>query len=48
MDDFAAKSICPEPSEYLLLREELGIPGPDPIYERTLPAARRLAQSSQA
>jgi glucose-6-phosphate dehydrogenase assembly protein OpcA len=46
MDDLAAKSICPEPSEYLLLREELGIPGVDPVYERTLRAALRLALSS--
>ena len=46
IDDLAAKSICPEPSEYLLLREELGIPGTDPIYERTLRAALRLALSS--
>lgn len=46
IDDFAAKSICPEPSEYLLLQEELGIPGADPVYAATLTAAARLALSS--
>lgn len=32
----------PTPNEYLLLREELGIPGRDPVFERTLARAARL------
>jgi glucose-6-phosphate dehydrogenase assembly protein OpcA len=46
MDGFVSKSICPEPSDYLLLREELGIEGADPVYARALRAAAELAAAS--
>ena len=35
----------PEPSDYLLMREELAIVRPDPVFERTLASAARLAVS---
>jgi hypothetical protein len=34
------------PSEYLLMREELGIGGRDPVFERTLASALRLAYAN--
>ena len=34
------------PTDYLLMREELGIHRRDPIFERTLSTAARLAVSS--
>jgi glucose-6-phosphate dehydrogenase assembly protein OpcA len=34
----------PQPTDYLLMREELGIVGRDPVFEKTLPSAARLAQ----
>jgi glucose-6-phosphate dehydrogenase assembly protein OpcA len=33
----------PQPSDYLVMREELGIVRPDPVYNRTLASAVRLA-----
>jgi len=38
----------PRPTEYMLLREELGIVRHDPVYERTLASAARLAVSFSA
>ena len=38
--------MLPEASEYSLMREELAIAGHDPVFERVLPAAARLALSS--
>jgi hypothetical protein len=38
----------PRPTDYLLLREELGIVRHDPVYERTLASAARLAVSFSA
>jgi len=35
-----------QPSDYLLMREELGIVRRDPVFERTLAAAARLAAAS--
>jgi glucose-6-phosphate dehydrogenase assembly protein OpcA len=35
----------PQPTDYVLMREELGIMRPDPVYERTLAAAAQLAAS---
>jgi glucose-6-phosphate dehydrogenase assembly protein OpcA len=40
------RAALPEPSEYALMREELAIPGHDPIFEQVLPAAAQLAVSS--
>jgi hypothetical protein len=37
-----------QPTEYLLMREELGIVRRDPVFERTLEAAARLAAASTA
>ena len=49
--DIAVKSVThctnlPPPSDYLLMREELGIIRRDPVFERTLASAARLAVSS--
>jgi glucose-6-phosphate dehydrogenase assembly protein OpcA len=38
----------PQPTDYLLMREELGIVRRDPVFERTLASAARLAASSLA
>jgi glucose-6-phosphate dehydrogenase assembly protein OpcA len=35
----------PQPTDYLLMREELGIARRDPVFERTLASAARLAAS---
>lgn len=40
-----SRMALPPASDYTLLKEELGIPGRDPIYEKTLSAAARLAVS---
>jgi glucose-6-phosphate dehydrogenase assembly protein OpcA len=36
----------PQPTDYLLMREELGIVRRDPVFERTLASAARLAAAS--
>jgi hypothetical protein len=46
INDAVNQASLPELSEYELMREELGIAGHDPIFERVLPAAARLALSS--
>ncbi len=38
----------PHPTDYLMLREELGIVRRDAVFERTLAVAARLAESSKA
>jgi glucose-6-phosphate dehydrogenase assembly protein OpcA len=37
------RTMFPPDNDYVLLREELSIPGPDPVYTRTLARASRLA-----
>jgi glucose-6-phosphate dehydrogenase assembly protein OpcA len=39
-------AVFPPDTAYSLMREELAIPGPDPVFERTLAAAAALALSS--
>jgi len=39
------RAVLPEPTDYALMREELGIPGRDPVFERTLARAAQLALS---
>ena len=46
INDEASQTVLPEPSEYSLMREELSIAGHDPVFERVLPTAARLALSS--
>ena len=46
INDVSSQAALPERSECALLSEELAIPGHDPIFERVLPAAARLALSS--
>jgi glucose-6-phosphate dehydrogenase assembly protein OpcA len=40
-----SRAVLPAPSDYALMREELSIPARDPVFERTLTAAARLALS---
>jgi hypothetical protein len=40
-----SQTMLPESSEYSLMREELSLAGHDPVFERVLPAAARLALS---
>jgi hypothetical protein len=37
--------VLPPLTDYALMREELSIPGRDPVFERALAAAARLALS---
>ena len=46
INDAVSQAALPDPSEYSLMREELSIPGHDPVFERVLPAAAQLALSS--
>jgi glucose-6-phosphate dehydrogenase assembly protein OpcA len=46
INDAVSHTALPAPSDYSLMREELSIPGHDPVFERVLPAAARLALSS--
>jgi len=46
INEMVSQTALPELSERALLAEELSIPGHDPTFERTLPAAARLALSS--
>ena len=39
------RAVLPRPNDYALMREELSIPGRDPVFERTLAAAAGLALS---
>ena len=40
-----SRTVFPEASDYVLLREELSIPGRDPIFEATLAAAAGVAEA---
>lgn len=40
-----SKALLPALTDYALMREELGIPGRDPVFERALAAAAKLAVS---
>ena len=42
------KPNLPRPTDYLLMREELGIVRRDAIFERTLARAARLAESGKS
>ena len=46
VNGIVSQTALPEPSERALVAEELGIPGHDPVFERTLSAAAQLALSS--
>jgi hypothetical protein len=46
VDQFSNCTNLPQPTDYLLMREELGIQRRDPIFESTLSSAARLAVSS--
>src|SRR5436190_17633922 len=46
IDDAVNQNMLPDQSEYSLMREELAIEGHDPVFERLLPVAARLALSS--
>ena len=39
------RTVFPEASDYVLLREELSIPGRDPIYEQALALAASWKES---
>ena len=39
VDSLVNRTVFPEASDYVLLREELSIPGRDPIYEQSLALA---------
>ena len=43
VNDLANVTNLPQPTDYLLMREELGIVRPDPVFDRTLASAARLA-----
>jgi glucose-6-phosphate dehydrogenase assembly protein OpcA len=43
INELSHRTSLPHPTDYLLMREELGIVGQDPLFERTLASAARLA-----
>jgi glucose-6-phosphate dehydrogenase assembly protein OpcA len=46
VDDLLNRTVFPAASDYVLLREELSIPGHDPIFEAALAQAEKLAMAS--
>ena len=46
VDEFSSCTHLSQPTDYVLMREELGILRRDPIFEKTLSSAARLAVSS--
>ena len=46
VNSLANRTVFPEASDYVLLREELSIPGRDPIFENSLALAARLVEES--
>ena len=46
VDDAENCTNLPQPSDYLLMREELGIVRRDAVFERTLASAARLAYAT--
>ncbi|MCU1273198.1 MAG: Glucose-6-P dehydrogenase subunit-like protein, partial [Bryobacterales bacterium] len=47
VDSLSNRTMFPPENDYVLLREELSIPGPDPVYSRTLARASRLATAEK-
>jgi len=47
MDSMISRTAFPAANDYVLLREELSIPGRDPVFERTLMRAARLVEGSR-
>jgi glucose-6-phosphate dehydrogenase assembly protein OpcA len=43
LNEYSNHTSLPHPTDYLLMREELGITRRDPVFERTLASAARLA-----
>ncbi len=48
VDSLSSMRLFPPDNDYVLLREELSIPGRDPVYERTLTQAARLASGRKS
>jgi glucose-6-phosphate dehydrogenase assembly protein OpcA len=46
VDEFSTCTHLPQPTDYLMMREELGILRRDPVFEKALSSAARLAVSS--
>jgi hypothetical protein len=47
LDGVSQCSNMPVPSDYSLVREELGIVRRDPVFEKTLASAARLAYATE-
>jgi len=47
VDSLSNPAVFPPDNDYVLLREELSIPGRDPVFERSLARAARLAQAEK-
>jgi glucose-6-phosphate dehydrogenase assembly protein OpcA len=47
VDTIAQRTVFAPENDYVLLREELSIPGRDPVYEKSLARAARLARPEQ-
>lgn len=47
IDSLATHTVFPPDNDYVLLREELSIPGRDPVYERSLRRAAAMAAQNQ-
>jgi len=45
VDSLSNRTVFPPDNDYILLREELSIPNRDPVYDRSLAGAARLAQA---
>lgn len=45
VDSLSSRTMFPPDNDYVLLREELSIPNRDPVYEKSLAGAARLAQA---
>ena len=43
VDSLSNRTVFPPDTDYMLLREELSIPNLDPVYDRALAGAARLA-----
>ena len=47
VDSLSSLAVFPLDNDYLLLREELSIPGRDPVYDRSLARAALLASGKK-
>jgi glucose-6-phosphate dehydrogenase assembly protein OpcA len=47
VDSLVNRTVFPTDNDYTLLRQELSIPGRDPVYEKTLARAARLASGTR-